>query len=637
MKKIVVFARPHKSKLRGRFVRAQVLVLLASALVVTPAQAAPAEFTIVGSGWGHGVGYSQYGALGQAREGKSFSQILSHYYPSVALSEVSNDEILRVGLTQGRAAIFARAEKIENDNSSLEVLIDSNQVAVLPIGEILRIESNGSQAVVSAGGADGRATNLGAGEKVTLKAMGEANLINVNGGSTSSNPSSVLGSSGHRYRYGFIDVIFRNGNLMAVNELRLHNEYLLGLGEMPSSWPQAALISQVITARSYAVGRKQGGIRANCSCHVYNNATDQVFVGYSKESSTGGANWREAVNASFASNGNPLALTFNGAVITAYYFSSSGGRTQPTNEVWGGVRAWSQSVDDGWSLNPSLNPNHRWGAKVSQVNMANALGLVDVSRIDITERFSSGAVKTIVAVDSAGNSATMSGRTFQARLKLKSNYLVGAVDSQFADTLGDIPTTSGFDENAYRAQQAAAEIASLTPQYQQASEVADQARGVASTARKKLGDIQVQIEKAENELDLLMIDIAKKEIEVIRAQAQIDDLVRMLYMQGEIDMLSIMLNAQSPSDFAETLIALQLFASTQNTSIKKAQALIADLDQKRLEALERQGKLDGLLGEADEALKEARSALKDAVSAEEELEKLIAEKQKIVDEYNKSR
>jgi SpoIID/LytB domain protein len=629
-------ARPLKSKMRGHFVRAQILVLLSSVLVATPAQAVPSEFTIVGSGWGHGVGYSQYGALGQAREGKSFSQILSHYYPSVSLSEVSNDESIRVGLTQGRAAVFARAESVGSD-SGLEVLIDSNSVAVLAQGEILRIEHNGSQAVISAGGDDGRANNLGAGGRVTLRAAGEPNLINVVGSSPQNNPRTALNSPGHRYRYGFIDVIFRSGSLMVVNELKLHNEYLLGLGEMPSSWPQAALISQVIAARSYAMGRKSGGIRANCNCHVYNNASDQVFVGWSKESSSGGANWRQAVNSSYSANGNPLALQFNGSVITAYYFSSSGGKTQPTNEVWGGVRAWSQSVDDGWSLDPNLNPNHRWGARVSQVNMANALGLLDVNRIDITERFTSGAVKTIVAFDSAGNSVSMTGRTFQARLKLKSNYLVGAVDSQFADTLGDIPSTSGFDENAYRAQQAAAEIASLTPQYQQASEVASQARGQASSARNKLSTIKSDIETAQNELNGLLLDITQREIEVRRAQSQIDDLVRLLYMQGEIDMLSIMLNAQSPADFAETIIALQLFASTQNSSIKTAQALIAELDEKRLEALERQGKLDGLLAQADDALKEARAALRNAVSAEEELEKMIAEKQKIVDAYNRSR
>jgi chromosome segregation ATPase len=203
--------------------------------------------------------------------------------------------------------------------------------------------------------------------------------------------------------------------------------------------------------------------------------------------------------------------------------------------------------------------------------------------------------------------------------------------------LGDIPSTSGFDENAYRAQQAAAEIASLTPQYQQASEVASQARGQASSARNKLSTIKSDIETAQNELNGLLLDIAQREIEVRRAQSQIDDLVRLLYMQGEIDMLSIMLNAQSPADFAETIISLQLFASTQNSSIKTAQALIAELDEKRLEALERQGKLDGLLNQADEALKEAKAALRNAVSAEEELEKMIAEKQKIVDAYNRSR
>lgn len=629
--------RPLKIKLRGRFVLAQIFVLLASLLAANPAQALPNEFTIVGSGWGHGVGYSQYGALGQAREGKSAAQILNHYYPNVALSEVSNDENIRVGLTQGRAAVFARAENAGSDETSLEVLIDGNTVANLALNEIVRIEHNGSQAIVSSGGDDGRANQLGAGGRVTLRASGDSNIMNVVGSSPQSNPRNALASPGHRYRYGFIDVIFRSGSLMVVNELKLHSEYLLGLGEMPSSWPQAALVSQVIAARSYAMGRKSGGIRANCNCHVYNNATDQVFVGWSKESSAGGANWRQAVNSSFASSGNPLALTFNGSVITAYYFSSSGGRTQPTNEVWGGVRAWSQSVDDSWSLDPGLNPNHRWGARVSQINMANALGLVDVSRIDITERFSSGAVRTMVAFDSAGNSVTMSGRTFQARLKLKSNYLVGAVDSQFADTLGDIPTTTGFDENAFRAQQAAAEIASLTPQYQQASEVAGQARGVANSARKKLNDIKNEIEVAENNLNSLLLEIAQKQIKVARAQSQLDDLVRILYMQGEMDMLSIMLSAQSPMDFAETLLALQLFASTQNASIRTAQELIKDLDQKKLEALERQGELDSLLGRADGALKEARDALRQAVTAEEELEKLIAEKQKIVDAYNQSR
>lgn len=38
-----------------------------------------------GTGFGHSVGMCQYGALGQARQGKRFDRILSHYYPSSSI------------------------------------------------------------------------------------------------------------------------------------------------------------------------------------------------------------------------------------------------------------------------------------------------------------------------------------------------------------------------------------------------------------------------------------------------------------------------------------------------------------------------------------------------------------------------
>ena len=39
-----------------------------------------AEITFTSSGSGHGVGMSQYGARGMAREGKTYKEILTHYY-----------------------------------------------------------------------------------------------------------------------------------------------------------------------------------------------------------------------------------------------------------------------------------------------------------------------------------------------------------------------------------------------------------------------------------------------------------------------------------------------------------------------------------------------------------------------------
>ena len=48
-----------------------------------------AEFGVVGSGYGHGVGMSQWGAKGMAEEGYSYREILGHYYPGTRLESRS--------------------------------------------------------------------------------------------------------------------------------------------------------------------------------------------------------------------------------------------------------------------------------------------------------------------------------------------------------------------------------------------------------------------------------------------------------------------------------------------------------------------------------------------------------------------
>lgn len=42
----------------------------------------PRRFTLIGAGWGHGVGMCQTGAAMMALEGKSYRQILHHYFPN---------------------------------------------------------------------------------------------------------------------------------------------------------------------------------------------------------------------------------------------------------------------------------------------------------------------------------------------------------------------------------------------------------------------------------------------------------------------------------------------------------------------------------------------------------------------------
>ena len=622
----------HKRKL---LIGSVIFSFISSSLASSPANAVPNEWIIVGSGWGHGVGLSQYGALGQALDGRSWQDILSHYYPGSSLSDSPVDKQIIVGLSQDKTAVFVRLDKF-TDDAQLEMSIDGNPVATIGSGTVIRIESNGNS-VVTSGGDDGRAESRGTGKKISFRISAGSGLINTNSGTPETNAGSALSSPGHRYKYGTLNVVYGGDNdgradLYTSISMRLADEYPLGIAEMSSSWPKAALVAQVVASRSYGLGKANSGIRGNCGCHIYNNSTDQVYVGYSKESDP----WRDAVNSALNGAGQPAVLTFGGKAITAYFASSTGGRTMSTLDAWGGNVSWSQSVDDNWSLN-ARNPNSRWGVRMSQSAMAAALGLSNVQSIDVVERYSSGAARTLVAKDSNGGSVTLSGRTFQARMKLKSTYVIGAVDIALADTLGGIPTQSGFDEFAYRAQQAAADIAALTPQYKAASEKADQAAAQASESRKKYLNIKTEIEKAQNELAELIKDIELREAEARNAQSQVTDSIRILYMQGSLDTLTVLLNSASPSEFTENLVNLSLFAESQDRIMKKSIELIKLLEVQKAEANSRKGELEVLLKEANAALTNAKSALKDAQIAEDKLKKLIEEKQKIIDAYNKSK
>ena len=46
--------------------------------------------TITTKGYGHGVGMSQYGALGMAKKGYKYDEILKHYYSNTTLTKIKN-------------------------------------------------------------------------------------------------------------------------------------------------------------------------------------------------------------------------------------------------------------------------------------------------------------------------------------------------------------------------------------------------------------------------------------------------------------------------------------------------------------------------------------------------------------------
>jgi hypothetical protein len=65
-----------------------------------PAQAAPSTFTIVGGGYGHGVGMSQYGAHSMALRGAGAGRIISFYYGGAQARPATLPATVRVELLQ---------------------------------------------------------------------------------------------------------------------------------------------------------------------------------------------------------------------------------------------------------------------------------------------------------------------------------------------------------------------------------------------------------------------------------------------------------------------------------------------------------------------------------------------------------
>jgi SpoIID/LytB domain protein len=72
--------------IRGDWRIRQAFGNLRSSLFVVEMKGGSASFR--GAGFGHGVGMCQTGAVGMAETGKSYREILRHYYPGTTLRKL---------------------------------------------------------------------------------------------------------------------------------------------------------------------------------------------------------------------------------------------------------------------------------------------------------------------------------------------------------------------------------------------------------------------------------------------------------------------------------------------------------------------------------------------------------------------
>ena len=401
------------------------LVLAISIALMMPAQSSaidvPVSFQVQGAGYGHGVGMSQIGARAKAIAGETATAIISYYYKDVAIEPLDDTKILRVNighlLTSAKMATSTQDATMQIFSGDIGDAQDVVPLATVPVKSSLNFTILGSTVLPSV--VTGKKTvSIPRNRIFTVRWSGTRYLPGVDGVISLSHTNTTK-----KYRYGqmqfrAVKAATLGYRIEVTNSVRLSDEYLWGISEVPSSWPEAALQAQAIASRTYAMS-KAGIYRSSCDCDLYGEISDQSFLGYAKETEKGwGQFWKAAVT-----NTAGLTITQAGKPITAYFGSSTGGLTETAVNAWGTEKAFTQTVADVSSLDPALNPRfYKWDRTITQASVAAAFLLPDVVSLEIVTKNATGTVGTIRATSSTGIQKSLRGETFRSRTKIPSAY-----------------------------------------------------------------------------------------------------------------------------------------------------------------------------------------------------------------------
>ena len=323
----------------------RLLLLTALLTLSVPVTAdAATRWVVDGGGWGHGLGMSQYGAYGQALEGRGYRKILGHYYRNTTLGQASG-RVRVLLLASVGSSTFGGANKV----GSKSINPNRNYIVRRAGGRIVVRTVRGKRIARTSG---------------TLRVTGPNGLVTVAG--KGSYRDAIV------YRPGL------EGGVTAVNHVELEN-YIRGVvpNESPASWPIEALKAQAVAARSYALGTNSN----NPVFDHYDTVASQVYGGYSSEN--------VRTNRAVARTRGEV-LRSDGRVIVAYFHSTSGGYTENNENVWGGAPLpYIRGVRDPWDRH---SPYHHWKLRYSPRRLGNAMGVGRLRSVTIHKRGVSGRI-----------------------------------------------------------------------------------------------------------------------------------------------------------------------------------------------------------------------------------------------------
>ncbi len=228
---------------------------------------------------------------------------------------------------------------------------------------------------------------------------------------------------GDRWYRGKVKLVPSENGLTAVNYVDI-DDYLYSVvgSEMPTSWPQEALRSQAVAARSYALyhHRKASGKTFDLN----STQSSQVYKGLSGEA----ASTQSAVDATHGK-----VLTHAGRVIEAVFHSSSGGHTENSEHVWSTAVPYLKGVPD-FDQNA---PVYSWRAQFSLEEVGELIGYPGtIKSVEVLSRTPQGRANRMTIIGDEGT-LTITGNTFRQKLGLRSTKFDLAVSPTSISVAGN--------------------------------------------------------------------------------------------------------------------------------------------------------------------------------------------------------
>ena len=439
-------------------------------------------FTFEGAGWGHGVGMSQWGAYGQARDDptKRGEEIAAYYYPGSEPGRMSD-------LSLPNDLLYTLENPIWVNLGSRITLLEFTAVGG-PL-ELCLVGDGEGPCPKPEQPQEGERWEFRRIERNECGFFLGDELQGTTGGCRAS--ISWPDAAGVQLRHGEertkicaartgYECEYRHGELKIRDdpeEIGFHvvlavglEDYIRGIAEILDHWEEPGINeAQAVAARSYAAFKFfqyetgprpdnpnvdpgiSGARKDSCWCHLYDNTRDMQYVAWAKESRSDAGPWLEGVEAT-----RDRVLTYfgpdwerytKGGIVQAFFSTSSGGFSRSNRygffTEWNenpraGVRQWPylEPVEDPWDVDPVLgNPHASWERRIAASKIAGLLGWEEVTdaTLTVSESASSPArVRFDGTKEGSQVSTTVAGAWLWVRLGLKSSNIV-AIDGESPD------------------------------------------------------------------------------------------------------------------------------------------------------------------------------------------------------------